>query len=95
MKDSSDLKLRLRYDGISQSHFLRTLVSMYVSKDPLMLQVVEKIKLDQKVMGKKKILRTRKDIEKSSKILADLGITKEEKENIFDMIELDTEEYYE
>jgi len=95
MKDSADLKLRLRYDGISQSHFLRTLVSMYVSKDPLMLQVVEKIKLDQKVMGKKKILRTRKDIEKSSKILADLGITKEEKENIFDMIELDTEEYYE
>ena len=60
-----------------------------------MLQVVEKIKLDQKVMGKKKILRTKKDIEKSSKILADLGITKEEKENIFDMIELDTEEYYE
>lgn len=95
MKDSADLKLRLRYDGISQSHFLRTLVSMYVSKDPLMLQVVEKIKLDQKVMGKKKILKTRKDIEKSSKILADLGITKEEKENIFDMIELDTEEYYE
>ena len=95
MKDSADLKLRLRYDGISQSHFLRTLVSMYVSKDPLMLQVVEKIKLDQKVMGKKKILRSKKDIEKSSKILADLGITKEEKENIFDMIELDTEEYYE
>ena len=50
MKDSADLKLRLRYDGISQSHFLRTLVSMYVSKDPLMLQVVEKINLDQKVM---------------------------------------------
>ena len=95
MKDSADLKLRLRYDGISQSHFLRTLVSMYVSKDPLMLQVVEKIKLDQKVMGKKKILRTKKDIEKSSKILADLGITKEETDNIIDMIELDTEEYYE
>ena len=95
MKDSADLKLRLRYDGISQSHFLRTLVSMYVSKDPLMLQMVEKIKLNQKVMGKKKILRTKKDLDKSSKILSDLGITKKEKENIFDMIESNAEEYYE
>ena len=95
MKDSADLKLRLRYDGMSQSHFLRTLVSMYVSKDPLMLQIVEKIKLDQKVMGKKKISRTKKDLEKSNQIFEDLGITKQEKENIFDMIEMDTEEYYE
>ena len=72
MMDSADLKLRLRYDGMSQSHFLRTLVSMYVSKDPLMLQIVEKIKLDQKVMGKKKISRTKKDLEKSNQIF--LGI---------------------
>jgi hypothetical protein len=95
MKDSADLKLRLRYDGIPQSHFLRELVSLYNSRDPLMLQLVEKIKIGRKTMGKKKLNRTRQDLDKSSQILNDLGITKEEKENIFDMIEMDTEEYYE
>ena len=95
MKDSADLKLRLRYDGLAQSYFLRALVSLYTSKDPLMLQIVEKIKIGRKTMGKKKLNRTRQDLSKSDQILNDLGITKEEKENIFDMIEMDTEEHYE
>ena len=95
MKDSADLKLRLRYDGIPQSHFLRALVSLYISKDPLMLEIVEKIKLEKKIMGKKKIIKTKKDLEKSKEILENLGITKKDKENIFDMIEGDLEKYYE
>ena len=41
-KESADLKIRLRYDGLKQSEFFRTLLKMYVSQDPLMLEIVEK-----------------------------------------------------
>ena len=86
-KESADLKIRLRYDGLKQSEFFRTLLKMYVSQDPLMLQIVERIKQDQKVMGKKRLHKTRKDYEQAKSILEDLGITETDKQDIFDMIE--------
>ena len=92
-KESADLKIRLRYDGLKQSEFFRTLLKMYVSQDPLMLQIVERIKQNQKVMGKKRLRNTSKDYEDSDKILKDLGITESDKQSIFDMIELEVEDY--
>ena len=92
-KESADLKIRLRYDGLKQSEFFRTLLKMYVSQDPLMLQIVERIKQNQKVMGKKRLQKTKKDYEDSDKILKELGITESDKQNIFDMIEMEVEDY--
>ena len=92
-KESADLKIRLRYDGLKQSEFFRTLLKMYVSQDPLMLQIVERIKQQQKIMGKKRIQNTKADYKKSETMLKDLGITESDRQNIFDMIELETEEY--
>ena len=92
-KESADLKIRLRYDGLKQSEFFRTLLKMYVSQDPLMLQVVERIKQNQKVMGKKRLQKTKKDYEDSDKILKELGITESDKQSIFDMIEMEVEDY--
>tara|TARA_A200000159_G_scaffold163712_1_gene190830 strand:- start:183 stop:512 length:330 start_codon:yes stop_codon:yes gene_type:complete len=92
-KESADLKIRLRYDGLKQSEFFRTLLKMYVSQDPLMLQVVEKIKENQKIMGKKKLKNTKKDYDSSRTMLDDLGITEADKQNIFDIIEMETDKY--
>tara|TARA_R100001509_G_scaffold44561_1_gene24205 strand:+ start:95 stop:424 length:330 start_codon:yes stop_codon:yes gene_type:complete len=92
-KESADLKIRLRYDGLKQSEFFRTLLKMYVSKDPLMLQIVERIKQNQKIMGKKRLQKTKKDYEESHRILEDLGITESDKQDIFDMIEMEVGEY--
>lgn len=92
-KESADLKIRLRYDGLKQSEFFRTLLKMYVSKDPLMLQIVERIKQNQKIMGKKRLQKTKKDYEESDRILEDLGITESDKQDIFDMIEMELDEY--
>ena len=66
---------------------------LYLQKDPDMLAVVEKIKLRKKVMGKQKLKRTKKDIDKGNKMLEELGITDSDKQSIFDMIEMDLEEY--
>ena len=87
-KESADLKIRLRYDGLTQSNFFRSLLRMYISQDPTMLSVVEKIKRDQKIMGERKIKNTRKDYESASSIMVDLGITSADKRDIFDLIEL-------
>ena len=92
-KESADLKIRLRYDGLKQSEFFRALLKMYVSQDPLMLQVVERIKQNQKVMGKKRLQKTSKDYDKSRDLLEELGITDSDKQNIFDLIELEGSDY--
>jgi len=92
-KESADLKIRLRYDGLKQSEFFRTLLKMYVSRDPLMLQIVERIKQNQRIMGKKRLQKTKKDYEESERILEDLGITESDKQEIFDMIEMEVDEY--
>lgn len=92
-KESADLKIRLRYDGLQQSEFFRTLLKMYVAQDPLMLQIVERIKQDQRVMGKKRLKNTKDDYEKADKVLEDLGITESDKQDIFDIIAMETEDY--
>lgn len=92
-KESAELKIRLRYDGMTQSGFFRALLEKYVNKDPAMLEVVEKIKQEKTSMGKKKLNKTRKDYESGQALLRELGITDSDKQDIFDMIEMDTEEY--
>lgn len=92
-KESADLKIRLRYDGLQQSEFFRTLLKMYVAQDPLMLQIVERIKQNQRVMGKKRLKNTKDDYEKGAKVLEDLGITESDKQDIFDIIAMETEDY--
>jgi hypothetical protein len=92
-KESADLKIRLRYDGLRQSEFFRTLLLRYINKDPTMLQIVEDIKKESRIMGKQKLKRTKEDLARGNKILEDLGITDSDKQDIFDMIEMDLEEY--
>ena len=92
-KESADLKIRLRYDGLRQSEFFRTLLKMYVAQDPLMLEIVERIKQKQKIMGKRRLQKTRKDYEDGSSLLEDLGITESDKQDIFDMIESEVGDY--
>ena len=65
----------------------------YIKKDPAMMQVVEDIKKESNVMGKEKLRRTKQDLERGKNLLKDLGISESDKENIFDMIEMDLEDY--
>ncbi len=85
--ESVNLKIRLRYDGLKQSEFFRSLLLKYINKDPLMLSLVEDIKSEQKIMGKKRLKKTKEDYERSKELLEDLGITESDRENIYDIIE--------
>ena len=87
------MKLRLRYDNLSQTKFFAGIVKLYLENDPDMMNVIYKVKENARVMGRKKLNRSKKDIEKGFDIMEQLGITKTDKEDIFDMIEMDLKEY--
>tara|TARA_R100000005_G_C4996141_1_gene202984 strand:+ start:650 stop:985 length:336 start_codon:yes stop_codon:yes gene_type:complete len=92
-KVSADLKLRLRYDNLSQTKFFAGIVKLYLENDPDMMKVIFKVKEHAKCMGNKKLNRSKKDIEKGEDIMKQLGITDTDKNNIFDMIEMDLSDY--
>jgi hypothetical protein len=85
--ESIDLKIRLRYDGLKQSEFFRSILIKYINKDPVMLRLVHDIKQEQNIMGKNKLKKTRKDYDQSKDLLRELGITEADKDDIFDIIE--------
>ena len=87
VRDYALLRIRLRYDSLTQSEFFRMLVRKYIEKDLKMLEVVEDFKTERAKMGIKKIKRSTEEIKKSHEILAEAGFGKAEKENIFDLIE--------
>ena len=89
-KTSADLKLRLRYDNLSQTRFFAGIVKLYLENDEDMVRVMYKVKENANSMGKQKLRRTMKDITKGEDIMEKLGITDSDKEDIFDMIETDS-----
>ena len=92
-KTSADLKIRLRYDNLSQTRFFAGIVKLYLDNDVDMMSVMEKIKQDYGSMGKQKLKRTRRNLERGKEILENLGITETDKQDIFDMIEMDLKEH--
>lgn len=86
-KESVDLKIRLGYDNLKQGDFFRSLLKYYIENDSLMRKVVDKIKEERGCMGKRKILRSEKEIIAGKKIEQDLSLSDSDRENLFDLIE--------
>ena len=83
--------VRLRYDSLTQGNFFRGLVKLYVDNDLDMARVIEKIKLEKSTMGKRKRQNSRKEIEQGEQLMKNLGLSKSEKNFIYDLIEEDFE----
>lgn len=92
-KVSADLKLKIRNDNLTQTSWFAGISKMYLENDPDMVKVIYKIKQFANVMGKTKLNRAKKDIENGHDIMKKLGITETDKQNIFDMIEMEFDEY--
>ena len=84
--------IRLRYDRLTQGKFFRGLVEMYVKNDLDMIKVIEKIKIEKSTMGRLKREKSVKEIEKGENMMQDLGLSKSERNFIYDLIEEDFEE---
>lgn len=92
-KTSADLKLKIRNDNLTQVSWFAGMAKLYLENDPDMLRVMYKVKQNAKVMGKKKLSRAKKDADAGNDIMKQLGITDSDKQNIFDLIEMDLKEY--
>lgn len=92
-KLSADLKIRLRYDNLSQTKFFAGIVKLYLENDEDMIRVIYKVKQNTQAMGKNKLNKSKNDIKKGNEIMKQLGITDTDKSSIFDMIELNRSEY--
>ena len=91
-KTSADLKLKIRNDNLTQVSWFAGIAELYLDNDHDMLKVMYKVKQNARVMGKRKLNRCKKDIEKGKDIMRELGISESDKQNIFDMIEMDLED---
>ena len=88
-----NLKIRLFYDEIkTQSEFFRYCVESYLGQNPLFMEFLDDYKINKKVQSKKRTNGSRKLREKGEKLLGDLALTKEDVENIFDILEEDLPE---
>ena len=94
-KHSADLKIRLRYDGISQTSFFCAILELYITGDPVMIPVLDKIKQEKINFGRKRVRKWKEDISSGESLLENLGITKQDKQKIFDIIENDLGEKHE
>jgi|APSaa5957512535_1039671.scaffolds.fasta_scaffold04977_14 hypothetical protein len=92
-KTSADIKLRIRNDNLTQVSWFSGIAKLYLENDPDMLKVMYKVKENARSMGKRKLNRYKKDIDSGQDLMRDLGITESDKDNIFDMIEMDLKEY--
>ena len=93
-RNSADLKIRLRYDNLKQGEFFNSLVSLYLNKDPTMLSLIEKIKVDLKKMGRSKLKKVQTDYNKGENMLQELGLSENEKQKIYDFIESEGGDLY-
>ena len=83
-----DFKIRMYYDGFkTQSEFFRACVTAYLEKNEEMMRFIDFYKTNESLQSKaqiKKSARLRKD---GDNLMKRLGLTTEDVENIFDLIE--------
>ena len=86
VKLHDELKARLFYDEIPMTKFIRSYVEAYLNKDSLVLEFINQYKEQEKIQNKKKRNENKKLIEKGEKIESLFNLSKEEIDNIYDVI---------
>ena len=83
-----ELKIRMHYDGFkTQSEFFRGCVIAYLEKNEKFMDFLDFYKQDEKIQSKANIKKSRRLRQEGQNLMKSLGITEEDVENIFDLIE--------
>lgn len=86
-KRHADLRLKLRRDGLSQVEFFKSIVTGYIENDPNIVSYISSVKEKKKLIGKVKLKKQKSLIEKGNQTLQDLGLTEEDLDFVYDLIE--------
>ena len=82
----AQLKVRLQFDGITQSEFFRSFITGYLEKDENIMDFIRNYKETNSKMSKRNMKYVQRDAEEAEDILGKFGIKDDELENIFDII---------
>lgn len=85
-KRQTDLRIRLRYDGMNQSQFFRVMISGYLEKDELIMEYLDNHKKQHQIQSIPKRKKSMKLIEKGKENEKNFGLSDLDVENIFDII---------
>jgi len=83
----ANLRIRLKHDKITQREFFSYLVKKYLDLDHRMLSIIDDLKSSVSRINKRARKKMRSEILEGESLLSDCGLTKEEKNKIYDMIE--------
>lgn len=87
-KRHADLKIRLHYDGLTQSYFFRSIITGYLEKDAAVMDYITRLKQADGIHSIKKRKDSESLIEKGEVVKNKFAIFEDsEVENIFDLIE--------
>ena len=83
-----ELKIRLYYEGFAtQSEFFRACTLSLLEKNKKFMEFLDHYRENEGLMSKAKLRKSKKLREDGKDLMKELGITKEDVENIFDLIE--------
>tara|TARA_Y100000310_G_scaffold280120_1_gene299634 strand:+ start:68 stop:385 length:318 start_codon:yes stop_codon:yes gene_type:complete len=83
----ADLKIRLHYDGISQSIFFKSLVEGYLRKDERILDFIDDLKEKLDIHSKKKRSDSGRLKKKGEEVKKQFALDENDIEDIFDILE--------
>ena len=86
-KIHADMKIRLKYDGLTQSSFFRGIMEGYINKDTAINDFIDRLKEKEGTQGATKRKKTKKMLADGEKTTALFGLDEQDVENIFDIIE--------
>ena len=83
-----DFKIRIHYDGFkNQSEFMRACIASYLSANKKFMEFLDHYKKNEKLQSQAQITQSIKLRKSGEKLMEKMGITEEEIENIFDLLE--------
>ena len=85
-KRHADLKIRLRYDGLTQLQFFQSILTGYIEKDPRIMEFFLDVKRSLAKQGKVKVSKSHSIYERGELNKALFKLTDEESDEIFDLI---------
>tara|TARA_R110002073_G_scaffold296537_2_gene462571 strand:+ start:53 stop:388 length:336 start_codon:yes stop_codon:yes gene_type:complete len=86
-KRHAELKIRLKYDQLTQAEFFRTLISGYLAKDKDILAFLHRYIQDEGKQSRKHLIKNKKLIDDGRGEESRFALNDDEIENIFDILE--------
>ena len=84
------LKIRCQFDGFSQSQFFRIMLEGYINNDENILRYIENCKEKYSIQGQQKRNKINSISKKRQEVEKKFALKNDEIEDIFDMIESET-----